>query len=43
MFTDMTEAELQSYRSTQTLPEDFSEFWGSTLAGSRGLGGDVTV
>jgi cephalosporin-C deacetylase len=43
MFTDMTETELQSYRSTQTLPEDFSEFWESTLVESRALGDDVSV
>ena len=35
MFTDLTEAELHSYRSSQLNPADFDDFWRDTLAGSR--------
>jgi cephalosporin-C deacetylase len=43
MFTDLSEAELASYRTDQTLPDDFSEFWQSTLSEARSLAGAVTV
>lgn len=35
MFTDLPEAQLWSYRSIQTEPEDFDAFWADTLAESR--------
>lgn len=35
MFTDMPEAQLRAYRSTQSDPVDFDEFWASTLAQTR--------
>ncbi|MEA9986668.1 acetylxylan esterase [Subtercola sp. RTI3] len=35
MFVDLPESELRNYRSTQVEPDDFDEFWASTLAGSR--------
>lgn len=35
MFVDLPEAELRAYRSTQTDPADFDEFWAVTLAESR--------
>lgn len=43
MYTDLPEAELQAYRSSQTAPDDFDDFWSSTLAESRAVGGDVEV
>jgi len=35
MLTDLPEAELRTYRSTQAEPHDFDDFWRSTLAESR--------
>ena len=35
MFTDLPEAALREYRSTQTDPDDFDEFWNATLSESR--------
>ncbi len=35
MRTDLTEAELWEYRSTQSEPHDFDEFWRETLADAR--------
>jgi cephalosporin-C deacetylase len=35
VFTDLPEAALREYRSTQTDPDDFDEFWQATLAESR--------
>lgn len=38
MLTDLGEAELAEYESVQTAPDDFDEFWSSTLAESRAAG-----
>ncbi|KQS22087.1 acetylxylan esterase [Frigoribacterium sp. Leaf186] len=35
MFTDLLEPALREYRSTQTDPDDFDEFWAATLAETR--------
>jgi cephalosporin-C deacetylase-like acetyl esterase len=35
MFTDLPEAELREYRSSQADPDDFDSFWAGTLAESR--------
>jgi len=35
MFTDLSEADLHAYRSSQTDPADFDDFWASTLDSSR--------
>jgi cephalosporin-C deacetylase len=35
MFVDMPEADLRAYRSSQTDPADFDDFWARTLAESR--------
>ncbi|WP_167051568.1 acetylxylan esterase [Salinibacterium sp. ZJ77] len=35
MFVDMPEADLRAYRSSQTDPADFDDFWAGTLAESR--------
>jgi cephalosporin-C deacetylase len=43
MFVDLPEAELRRYRSAQADPADFDEFWASTLAESRAMGGPVEV
>jgi cephalosporin-C deacetylase len=43
MFTDLSEEGLASYRSGQTLPDDFSEFWEHTLTDSRSRAVDVVV
>lgn len=43
MLTDLGEAELAEYRSVQTMPDDFDDFWSSTLAESRSAGGDVVL
>lgn len=43
MNTDLTEEELRQYRSSQTEPADFDEFWAGTLAASRAVGGLPTV
>lgn len=42
MYTDLTEDELRRYRSSQSEPADFDEFWADTLASSRAHGGVVT-
>lgn len=43
MFVDLPEAELREYRSSQTDPADFEEFWASTIAEARAAGGDVVL
>ncbi|MFC5929936.1 acetylesterase [Cryobacterium melibiosiphilum] len=35
MYTDMSEASLQTHRSTQTEPHDFDAFWAETLAAAE--------
>jgi cephalosporin-C deacetylase len=35
MYTDLSEPELRAYRSAQTAPLDFDEFWSRTLADAR--------
>lgn len=37
MFTDLPEADLRDYRSSQADPADFDEFWAETIAESRGF------
>lgn len=43
MLTDLTEAELAGYRSDQTEPADFDEFWAATLAASRARSAPVRL
>ena len=43
MFTDLPEAELVEYRSTQTAPPDFDAFWAHTLGQARAGDGKVTL
>lgn len=43
MYTDLTEEQLRDYRSSQTEPADFDEFWADTLTASRAVGGLPTV
>jgi len=43
MFTDLPEAELRTYVSSQHDPADFDEFWRSTLAETRASALGVTV
>ncbi|NRD26170.1 acetylxylan esterase [Frigoribacterium sp. VKM Ac-2836] len=43
MFTDLPEPALREYRSTQTDPEDFDEFWATTLAETRAHPLDLRV
>lgn len=43
MYTDLNEAELASYRTAQTEPDDFGGFWAATLAESRAAGGSLTL
>ncbi|MEY9844101.1 acetylxylan esterase [Streptacidiphilus sp. MAP5-3] len=43
MHTDLPEAELRRYRSSQTAPDDFDAFWRETLAETRALGGTVEL
>lgn len=43
MIVDLTEAALRTYRSEQTEPEDFDEFWAGTLAETRRAPREVTV
>src|SRR5215218_2884098 len=43
MIVDLTEAALHEYRSEQTAPDDFDEFWADTLGQARLLDAPVTV
>jgi cephalosporin-C deacetylase len=43
MFTDLPEPALREYRSTQTDPDDFDEFWAATLAETRAHPLDLRV
>jgi cephalosporin-C deacetylase len=43
MFTDLPEPALREYRSTQTDPDDFDEFWAITLAETRAHPLDLRV
>jgi cephalosporin-C deacetylase len=43
VIVDLSEAALRDYRSEQTAPDDFGEFWTGTLAESRAIGGPVTL
>ena len=43
MFIDLPETELRTYRSAQTDPADFDEFWKRTLAESRAFDLNVTM
>jgi cephalosporin-C deacetylase len=43
VFTDVPEAELRAYRSSQVAPADFDEFWATTLAESRAADFPVRV
>lgn len=42
-FPDLIHPELGAYVSNVAMPEDFSEFWQSTIAESRRIGGDVVI
>lgn len=41
MHTDLSEAELWDYRSSQQAPQDLDDFWGRTLAEARAAGWEV--
>lgn len=41
MFTDLAGAELEAYASSQVAPEDFDDFWTTTLAEARAVASDV--
>jgi cephalosporin-C deacetylase len=43
MFTDLPEPALREYRSSQTDPDDFDEFWAATLAETRAHPLDLRV
>lgn len=43
MFLDLPETELRAYRSAQSDPADFDEFWQRTLAESRAFDLELTV
>ena len=43
MFIDLPETELRAYRSVQTDPADFDEFWENTLAESRAFDLNMSV
>ncbi|MBD8140821.1 acetylxylan esterase [Frigoribacterium sp. CFBP 13605] len=43
MFTDLPEPALREYRSTQTDPDDFDEFWATTLSETRAHPLDLRV
>jgi cephalosporin-C deacetylase len=43
MIVDLPESALREYRSEQTAPDDFDDFWAETLRESRAAGGPVTV
>ncbi|BDZ45730.1 hypothetical protein GCM10025866_16390 [Naasia aerilata] len=43
MIIDLPESALWEYRSTQTAPDDFDEFWSATLSESRAFDGPVTL
>jgi cephalosporin-C deacetylase-like acetyl esterase len=43
MFTDLPEAQLRTFTSDITDPEDFDAFWAETVDESRGRGGTVRV
>lgn len=43
MYNDLSEKELRVYRSEQTAPEDFDEFWETTLAEARASGLPVSA
>lgn len=42
MPSDAALSELRAYRSAQTVPDDFDEFWSQTIAAARAAGGPVT-
>lgn len=43
MLTDLAEADLRAYRSSQQDPDDFDEFWAQTLAESRTCDPGVSI
>lgn len=43
MYTDLPEDQLREYRSGQSEPEDFDEFWTATLQEARAFGGAPTL
>jgi cephalosporin-C deacetylase len=43
LIVDLPESALHDYRSSQTAPADFGDFWAGTLAESREAGGQVTL
>jgi cephalosporin-C deacetylase len=42
-FTDLMHPELGAYTSNVAMPGDFADFWNSTIAKSRAVGGTVSV
>jgi cephalosporin-C deacetylase len=42
-FPDLIQPELSRYQSSVGLPDDFSQFWQSTIAQARAAGGEVTI
>lgn len=42
-FPDLIQPELGAYTSAVTMPADFADFWQSTLAETRAIGGSVSV
>jgi cephalosporin-C deacetylase len=43
MYNDLSEAELRSYKSSQTCNDDFDTFWEQTLEESRQAGGETVI
>ncbi|MAT17758.1 MAG: acetylesterase [Leifsonia sp.] len=43
MFSDLPEAQLREYQSSQITPDDFDEFWARTISEARAAGGEVTL
>lgn len=41
--SDMVQPELRAYASKVVMPDDFGEFWSSTIAGARTAGGAVEI
>jgi len=42
-FPDLIQPELGTYISHVTMPKDFAQFWASTIAESRNVGGEVRI
>jgi cephalosporin-C deacetylase len=42
-FADLIHPELGAYRSSVTMPDDFSQFWTTTITEARRIGGDASI